>query len=90
MFLFTAKLWKLCWKINYRNIKDQLDFLLEHNISAARLDSTLGREEYSKILEKAKSGRAFFHIKSDKVSLRYLCACLFETEDKEDPIFQHL
>lgn len=38
-------------------MKDQLDFLLEHNISAARLDSTLGREEYSEILEKAKSGK---------------------------------
>jgi ATP-dependent DNA helicase RecQ len=38
-------------------MKDQLDFLLEHNISAARLDSTLRREEYNKILGKAKSGK---------------------------------
>ncbi len=37
-------------------MKDQLDFLLEHNIPAARLDSTLGREEYNRVIEKAKSG----------------------------------
>ena len=37
-------------------MKDQLDFLLEHNISAARLDSTLEIEEYNEILEKAKNG----------------------------------
>ena len=37
-------------------MKDQLDFLLEHNISAARLDSTLKREEYNEILGKAKNG----------------------------------
>jgi ATP-dependent DNA helicase RecQ len=37
-------------------MKDQLDFLLEHDISAARLDSTLKREEYNEILEKAKNG----------------------------------
>lgn len=37
-------------------MKDQLDFLLEHNIPAARLDSTLPREEYAEILEKAKRG----------------------------------
>ena len=37
-------------------MKDQIDFLLEHNISAARLDSTLKKEEYNEILEKAKSG----------------------------------
>ncbi len=37
-------------------MKDQLDFLLEHNIPAARLDSTLEREEYNTILEKAKNG----------------------------------
>ena len=37
-------------------MKDQLDFLLEHNISAARLDSTLEREEYNEVLEKAKNG----------------------------------
>ena len=36
-------------------MKDQLDFLLEHNISAARLDSTLQREEYNGILERAKN-----------------------------------
>jgi len=35
-------------------MKDQLDFLLENNISAARLDSTLGKDEYNAILEKAK------------------------------------
>lgn len=38
-------------------MKDQLDFLLEHNISAARLDSTLDRKEYNKVLEKAKDGQ---------------------------------
>lgn len=38
-------------------MKDQLDFLLEHNISAARLDSTLDRKEYNKVLEKAKNGQ---------------------------------
>jgi ATP-dependent DNA helicase RecQ len=37
-------------------MKDQLDFLLEHSIPAARLDSTLPREEYADILEKAKRG----------------------------------
>jgi len=37
-------------------MKDQLDFLLEHNISAARLDSTLNRKEYNEILGKAKNG----------------------------------
>ena len=37
-------------------MKDQLDFLLEHNISAARLDSTLEREEYNQVLAKAKNG----------------------------------
>ncbi len=36
-------------------MKDQLDFLLSHNISAARLDSSLEREEYNKVLERAKS-----------------------------------
>jgi len=36
-------------------MKDQLDFLLEKNIPAARLDSTLGRDEYNAILEKAKN-----------------------------------
>jgi len=38
-------------------MKDQLDFLLENNIPAARLDSTLGRDEYNTILEKAKNGK---------------------------------
>ena len=38
-------------------MKDQLDFLLEHNISAARLDSTLDRKEYNEVLEKAKNGQ---------------------------------
>ena len=37
-------------------MKDQLDFLLAHDIPAARLDSTLTREEYNAILEKAKNG----------------------------------
>lgn len=34
-------------------MKDQLDFLLEHHIPAARLDSTLAREEYNGVIEKA-------------------------------------
>ena len=38
-------------------MKDQLDFLLGHNIPAARLDSTLERSEYSAILENAKNGK---------------------------------
>ncbi|MCK5674797.1 MAG: RecQ family ATP-dependent DNA helicase [Spirochaetales bacterium] len=37
-------------------MKDQLDFLLKHNISAARLDSTLGRDEYNEILRKSING----------------------------------
>jgi ATP-dependent DNA helicase RecQ len=37
-------------------MKDQLDFLLAHNIPAARLDSTLARDEYNTILESAKNG----------------------------------
>ncbi len=37
-------------------MKDQIDFLEEHKIPAARLDSTLPREEYADILEKAKRG----------------------------------
>ena len=36
-------------------MKDQLDFLLEHNIPAARLDSSLEREDYNRVLEKAKN-----------------------------------
>jgi len=37
-------------------MKDQLDFLLKHRISAARLDSTLGRDEYNEILRKSING----------------------------------
>ncbi len=37
-------------------MKDQLDFLLSHNIPAARLDSTLEKDEYNTILENAKNG----------------------------------
>ena len=37
-------------------MKDQLDFLLANNIPAARLDSTLARNDYNKILESAKNG----------------------------------
>jgi len=37
-------------------MKDQLDFLQGHNISAARLDSTLAKNEYNAILESAKNG----------------------------------
>ena len=37
-------------------MKDQLDFLLSKNVAAARLDSTLGRDEYNAILENAKNG----------------------------------
>ncbi len=37
-------------------MKDQLDFLLAHNIPAARLDSTLDAEEYADAIEKAKNG----------------------------------
>jgi len=36
-------------------MKDQLDFLLESNIPAARLDSTLQKNEYNAILERAKN-----------------------------------
>jgi len=36
-------------------MKDQLDFLLEHRIPAARLDSTLDRTEYNGILERARN-----------------------------------
>jgi ATP-dependent DNA helicase RecQ len=38
-------------------MKDQLDFLLANNIPAARLDSTLDKNEYNAILERAKSGQ---------------------------------
>jgi ATP-dependent DNA helicase RecQ len=37
-------------------MKDQLDFLQGNNIPAARLDSTLSKNEYNAILESAKSG----------------------------------
>jgi ATP-dependent DNA helicase RecQ len=37
-------------------MKDQLDFLLAHNIPAARLDSTLDRDQTNKIFEQAKTG----------------------------------
>ena len=36
-------------------MKDQLDFLLQNHIPAARLDSTLDKTEYNAILERAKS-----------------------------------
>jgi ATP-dependent DNA helicase RecQ len=35
-------------------MKDQLDFLLARNIAAASLDSTLAKDEYSRIIESAK------------------------------------
>ena len=38
-------------------MKDQLDFLLAKNIPAARLDSTLEKNAYNAILERAKSGQ---------------------------------
>jgi ATP-dependent DNA helicase RecQ len=37
-------------------MKDQLDFLLANNIPAARLDSTLDREQTNKIFQQAKNG----------------------------------
>ncbi len=37
-------------------MKDQIDFLKGKNIPAARLDSTLSKEEYEKILEDAQKG----------------------------------
>jgi len=37
-------------------MKDQLDFLLSRNLPAAKLDSTMSREEYNDILGKAQSG----------------------------------
>ena len=37
-------------------MKDQLDFLQDNNIPAARLDSTLAKNEYNAILESAKKG----------------------------------
>ena len=38
-------------------MKDQLDFLLENNIPAARLDSTLERTEYYAILDRARNSK---------------------------------
>ena len=37
-------------------MKDQLDFLQRNNIPAARLDSTLAKNEYNAILDSAKNG----------------------------------
>ena len=37
-------------------MKDQMDFLSKHGIPAARLDSTLNRDEYNRILDRARSG----------------------------------
>ena len=36
-------------------MKDQLDFLISHTIAAARLDSSLDREQYNQILQQAKN-----------------------------------
>jgi len=38
-------------------MKDQLDFLRSHNIAAARLDSSLEREEYTQVLQQARSNQ---------------------------------
>jgi ATP-dependent DNA helicase RecQ len=38
-------------------MKDQLDFLLSHKIPAARLDSSLERDEYNKVLSQAQSNQ---------------------------------
>lgn len=38
-------------------MKDQIDFLVSHNIPAARLDSTLSSDDYMRILEQAKTGQ---------------------------------
>jgi len=38
-------------------MKDQMDFLLKHNIAAARLDSSLERQEYNDVLEKARNNQ---------------------------------
>jgi ATP-dependent DNA helicase RecQ len=37
-------------------MKDQIDFLLQHQIPAARLDSTLTKDDYDHILQRAKNG----------------------------------
>jgi ATP-dependent DNA helicase RecQ len=38
-------------------MKDQIDFLVQHHIPAARLDSTLPRDDYDRILKRAKAGK---------------------------------
>ncbi len=38
-------------------MKDQLDFLIKHNIAAARLDSSLERNEYNRVLEQARTNQ---------------------------------
>ena len=38
-------------------MKDQLDFLLLHNIEAARLDSSLEREHYNQVLQQARNNQ---------------------------------
>lgn len=65
-------------------MKDQMDFLKERNIPAARLDSSLSREEYNRVIERAKKGelkilmisverfkneRFRFHLQKMKISL---------------------
>jgi len=65
-------------------MKDQVDFLIQHNIAAARLDSTISPEEYNNTVEAAKNGhlkilmisverfkneRFRIHLKQMKISL---------------------
>lgn len=65
-------------------MKDQVDFLIQHNIAAARLDSTISPEEYNNTIEAAKNGdlkilmisverfkneRFRIHLKQMKISL---------------------
>ena len=65
-------------------MKDQLDFLLEKKIPAARLDSTLDRDQYMEVMDRAKRGdlkilmisverfkneRFRFHLRQMKISL---------------------
>ncbi len=38
-------------------MKDQMDFLLQHNIKAARLDSSLERSTYNQVLQQAKNNQ---------------------------------
>ena len=40
-------------------MKDQVDFLVNKNIPAARLDSTLDRQKFNSVLEDARQGRAY-------------------------------